>query len=73
MHVKNVDKFIFNSPTTINIVGPTSSEKTQFLYKILKLKENMFCRKFDRIVWCYSVWQKEFKEFDDIIFLSRVV
>jgi len=53
----------FHIPTTISINGMSSSGKTHFLIKLLKYKEHLFDKPISKILYCYSLWTKEF---DDI-------
>ena len=58
-----LDSFFFEHPSTILLSGPSKSGKTTLLSKIL-----FYCDKGlvqpppDRIIYCYSVWQKAFEE-----------
>jgi len=58
-----MDSFYFEHPATILISGPTQSGKTTLLSKILFFSDKGLVRPApNRIVYCYSVWQKAFED-----------
>jgi hypothetical protein len=58
-----IDNFCFEHPSTILLSGPTKSGKTTLLSKILKnCDKGLVCPPPQRIMYCYSVWQKAFEE-----------
>jgi hypothetical protein len=58
-----IDNFCFEHPSTILLSGPTKSGKTTLLSKILKnSNKGLICPPPQRIIYCYSVWQKAFEE-----------
>ena len=58
-----IDNFCFEHPSTILLSGPTKSGKTTLLSKILKnCHKGLVCPPPQRIMYCYSVWQKAFEE-----------
>jgi len=58
-----IDNFCFEHPSTILLSGPTKSGKTTLLSKILKnSNKGLICPPPQRIMYCYSVWQKAFEE-----------
>ncbi len=58
-----IDNFCFEHPSTILLSGPTKSGKTTLLSKILKnSNKGLVCPPPQRIMYCYSVWQKAFEE-----------
>ena len=62
----DISKFMFRSPSTCLIAGPTSSGKTFLMLNILKHKD-IFEVEPSKIVWCYNVYQEKFKEFTNLI------
>lgn len=66
-------------PGCISIVGPSRSGKSFLIHSILKERNNMFTPgiKINKILYCYSVYQKEFENLsnhigDDIIFHQNI-
>lgn len=56
-----------------NFIGPSRSGKSFFIHKLIYEKDKMFERPANKVLYCYSVEQKEFEELkfrlgDDIIF-----
>lgn len=62
----DVSKFVFRSPATCLVTGPTGCGKTCLLLNILKEIE-LFEQKPTKIIWCYSVYQEKFNAYKDII------
>jgi hypothetical protein len=61
--VIHIDNFCFEHPSTILLSGPTKSGKTTLLSKILQNSNKGLVRPPpQRIMYCYSVWQKAFEE-----------
>ncbi|CAF4823771.1 unnamed protein product [Rotaria socialis] len=52
-----LQKFRFESPTNIMVVGPTSSGKTMLIKDILLHRESMFKQPPSKVVFCYAVEQ----------------
>ena len=71
--MENIKKFMFNSPSTAVICGPTSSGKTQLTYKIIENHEQLFTKKVDQIIWCYAVYQKEYENFPNVTFHEGIL
>ena len=65
--MENIEKFIFQSPSTCLIAGPTSCGKTYFTLRLLENRVELFTRPVKRIVWCYSVYQDIFNGYRDFI------
>ena len=55
----------FNSPTTAIISGPTGSEKSSFIFRIIENVSVMFKEKVFKIYYFYTVWQKLFEKFQN--------
>ena len=47
-------------PTTILILGPSNCGKTHFVSKFIKNLDCLISPSPERIVWCYSIWQKAY-------------
>ena len=62
----DVDKFMFRSPATCLIAGPTGCGKTFLLLNILK-HVDIFEKPASKIIWCYNVYQEKFNEFKNVI------
>ena len=52
----------FESPTSILIVGPSSSGKTELTKKLLLNKDGVFKSKVSKIMLCYNVWQNTYED-----------
>ena len=52
----------FNFPSTIGVFGPSQVGKTTFVLKLIKNAEDMFTKKPQRVLYCYSAWQKAYDE-----------
>ena len=63
----DLTKFVFRSPSTCVIAGPTGCGKTVLLLKILKHVNEIFEIPPIKIIWCYTVYQDKFKEFENMI------
>lgn len=61
-----IGKFVFKSPSTCMISGPTGCGKTYLLLNILK-HAHIFDESPVRIIWCYSIYQEIFTEYKDAI------
>ena len=57
---------VFKHPFTCTIAGPTQSGKSWLIKKILILNEFLIDKQIQNIVYCYSVWQPFFDDFNDI-------
>lgn len=66
--MEGVEKFYFKSPSTVLVAGPTSSGKTHLLFEILKHKTELFEKKVDKIIWCYTAHQRVFVDYPEITF-----
>ena len=64
--MNTLEKFLFRSPCTVLVSGPTGSGKTFALLNILKYPE-LFEQTPVKIIWCYSVYQEKFNDYKDII------
>ena len=53
----------FSSPTTIIISGPTGSDKTTFMFRLIDNKAEMFNVEPENIYYFYSIWQPLFETF----------
>ena len=51
-----------NSPSAFIISGPSSSGKTEFVYKVITHAKYLFEEPLDKIYYFYSVWQTKFDE-----------
>jgi predicted AAA+ superfamily ATPase len=56
-----VDQQIFKHPFTCTISGPTQSGKTWLIKKILSFNATLFDKPPQKIIYCYSTWQKNFE------------
>lgn len=52
---------------TCIVSGPTGSGKSQFVCKLLRLKNNMFFPAPDKIFWCYGEYQPLFQEISNVV------
>lgn len=64
MSVQYVDNFVFKSPTTIAISGPTQSGKSYFTRRLIKHRNELFSIPPFKVLYCYSTWQKAFSELE---------
>jgi hypothetical protein len=71
--MENIHKFMFNSPSTAVICGPTGSGKTQLMYRILENHEQLFSKGAEQIIWCYAVYQKEYENFPNVTFHEGIL
>ena len=56
--------FTFQSPTTIILSGATGSGKTTWLKKLIELKQSMFAKEPQEIIYFYGVWQPMFEDLE---------
>ena len=64
MSVQFVDNFVFKSPTTIAVSGPTQSGKSYFTRRLIKHRNELFSIPPFKVLYCYSTWQKDFDELE---------
>lgn len=64
MSVTYMDKFVFKSPTTLAVSGPTKSGKSHFTRKLIKYRNELFSVAPFKVLYCYGTWQKAFDEFE---------
>ena len=57
------EKFVFNLPFSTMVVGPSGCGKTALVSRILLNSQQLFDKRVDRIVFCYSVWQPAYEIF----------
>ena len=57
-----MDRFKFQSPTSIGIFAPPFSRKTALTKKILENSHLLFTTPTDFVVYCYNVWLDVFDE-----------
>jgi hypothetical protein len=62
----------FRLPAGFIVCGPTMSGKTQFVLNLLKHSKVVFDKPVDRVVYCYSEWQKCFEELPNVEFVKGV-
>jgi hypothetical protein len=55
----------YKTPATICIAGCSGSGKSQFIFNLLKCKNQMFDKPISNIVYCYNIWQDLFDEMND--------
>jgi len=67
------DYVLFRTPFTCLLAGPTSSGKTELLFKILEEKNRLFDIIPDNIIYCYSEYQNSFNELRNIKFNHGLV
>ena len=60
--MNTLEKFMFRSPSTGLIAGPTGSGKTYTLLSFLKYVD-LFEQPPVKIIWCYSIYQPIFNEY----------
>lgn len=53
--------FSFKTPSSILVIGPSSSGKTVFTAKLLTNNLNLFATRPKRVVYCYGAWQDKFE------------
>lgn len=49
----------FKNPFTMIVSGQTGSGKTKFVLKLIQLNREIFSQPFERIIFCYSILQRE--------------
>ena len=52
--------FRLRNDRTMCISGPSQSGKTTFLRKLLTHRNEVFLHPFNRIIWCYGIYQHDF-------------
>ena len=57
------DKFTIRHPFRMVASGPTSTGKTQFIFKLLQQRENIFDPKIEQVIYLYAEWQSCFSDF----------
>ena len=56
--------FHIPNPVSVLISGPSNSGKTFFVSKFIKNRDRLMSPPPERIVWCYSIWQKAYDEIE---------
>ena len=56
--------FHLSSPSTFMICGPSGSGKMVFVSKFIKNRDCLMNPPPERIVWCYSIWQKVYDKIE---------
>lgn len=64
MSCRETSGFVFKSPSSILVVGPSNSGKTTFLSKLLLENQDVFEVPPRKIVYCYGSWQPLFERQD---------
>src|SRR5678816_151433 len=64
--MEDVHKFMFRTPATCLIAGPTGCGKTFSILKLLSELE-IFEELPVKIIWCYNVFQAKFNEYKNLI------
>ena len=59
----------FQGPFTMQVVGGTSGGKSYFLAKVIRQRDTMITPKVDKVIYCYSEYQKMFEEMPDVEFV----
>ena len=54
---KSLSTFVFQSPFTALIAGPTQAGKTTFLKKVLNSNSEYIFPQTTKIIYCYARWQ----------------
>lgn len=54
MYTQEKSNFVFVTPSSIILCGPSSSGKSVICHKLIKNINQMFDKKFAEIVWCYT-------------------
>jgi hypothetical protein len=49
-------------PFSALIVGPTNSGKTELVKRLIMEREEVMSGAPDRVIWCYGVWQRSYKD-----------
>ncbi len=57
----------FKTPTTIAVIGGTSSGKTRWVSRLLLEAANMFDPPPNLIIYCYAVWQELYSDMEKSI------
>ena len=73
--MKDITKFVFQTPTNIMFVGPSGAGKTQLALKILNNRETLFKNKFNRVIYCYTAHQPFMSDpmYDYVEFTDKLV
>ena len=58
------EEFVFKHPFRCYVAGPSCCGKTELLQKILLNIHNLVDKPIERIVFCYSEWQKKYEIFN---------
>lgn len=64
----NKEPFMFQSPTTILVSGPTMSGKSQWTFRLIQERERMFATPPTSVLYAYSIWQDDFDRLKDVTF-----
>ena len=56
------ESFRFKCPSSILVVGPSSSGKTVFVERLLREKNELFSHSSPSITYCYGAWQDKFNK-----------
>lgn len=54
------ESFRFKCPSSILVVGPSSSGKTVFVERLLRERNDLFERSSPSVCYCYGAWQDKF-------------
>ena len=54
------ESFMFRSPCSILVVGPSSSGKTVFVERLLRERNKFFHGNTSKVYYCYGAWQDKF-------------
>jgi len=58
------EEYVFKHPFRCYVAGPSCCGKTELLQKILLNLNNLVDKPIERIVFCYSEWQKKYEIFN---------
>jgi hypothetical protein len=58
------EEFVFKHPFRCYVAGPSCCGKTELLQKVLLNVNNLVDKPIERIVFCYSEWQKKYEIFN---------
>lgn len=62
--------FPFYDCVPMAVVGPTSSGKTYWTYQLLKCKDKMFTLPPQKVLYCYTIWQKLYDDIEGLGFVT---
>lgn len=51
-----------NTPFSMLVVGPSGSGKSVFVNRLLQNSGLLFDKSYDKVIWCYGIWQKFYQE-----------